>query len=165
MKHLRQGFTLIEIVMVILLVGILSAVTIPQFIDLRTEAKDEASKGALGGLRSGISVMTSAIALKEDPTASPSTYPTFGELSANSMLAAAPANHAKLAGTAIMDKSAGIPKNPWTNTNTVFDCAANNKGDLLAAPNNDNGWCYKTSTGELWANSDLSGGAIKENNF
>ncbi len=35
----RYGFTLIEILMVILLVGIVSAVTVPQFIDFSRDAK------------------------------------------------------------------------------------------------------------------------------
>lgn len=165
MKTLQsRGFTLIEIVMVIILVAILAAVAIPQFIDFRKDAKDSATKGALGGLRSGVGVMVSAIALKENPTTSPAVYPTLAELSGNLMLAAAPAGHVVLAGTAIMDKSSGIPSNPWTNTNTVNDCSALAKGGLLVAPA-DSGWCYKPSTGETWANSDLNGGPTTENNF
>jgi len=150
---------------VIILVAILAAVAIPQFIDLRTEAKDETTKGALGGLRSALGIMRGAIALKENPTSSPSDYPTHAELSGNQMLAAAPGNHTNLAGTPILEKSAGVPRNPWTNTNTVFDCSALAKGGLLASPDNDNGWCYKATTGEIWSNSDLSSGPTKENTF
>jgi len=161
----NKGFTLIEIVMVIMLVGILAIVAIPQFIDLRTEARDETSKGALGALRGAVSNMVAAVALKEPPASSPTTYPSFAEMTGNAMLAAAPGNHTVLAGTNIMDPSAGIPNNPWTNTSTVHDCTGQALGTLLAAPDNDDGWCYNPTTGQIWANSDLSNGGTTENNF
>jgi prepilin-type N-terminal cleavage/methylation domain-containing protein len=36
----QRGFTLIEIIMVIVLLGIIAAIAIPKYIDLRTEAAD-----------------------------------------------------------------------------------------------------------------------------
>lgn len=160
-----SAFTLIEIVMVILLVAILAAVAIPQFIDFRKEAKDSATKGALGALRAGIAIAVSAIALREDPATIPPAYPTLAELAGNTYLAADPNRHPAMAGKNIVDASQGIADNPWTNTKTVQDCTGLAKGTLLAAPNNDNGWCYNPTAGTLWANSDLNGGPTTENNF
>lgn len=48
----QQGFTLIELVMVIVILGILAAVAIPKFIDLAGNATDSAVKGVAGALAS-----------------------------------------------------------------------------------------------------------------
>ena len=47
----RKGFTLIEIVIVIAIIGILAALAIPKFLDLSGSAKEAATKAGLGTLR------------------------------------------------------------------------------------------------------------------
>ena len=54
--HRDKGFTLIELVMVIAIVGILAAIAIPKFVDLSGEAKKSATKGALGAVRSVLAI-------------------------------------------------------------------------------------------------------------
>jgi len=56
MKQLQRGFTLIELVMVIVILGVLAAVAIPKFVDLGDDAKVAAAKGIAGGLASASAI-------------------------------------------------------------------------------------------------------------
>ncbi len=58
-KH-EKGFTLIELIMVIVLLGLLAVVAIPQYTNLQSEAKLAAEQGVVGGVRSGIYTKYSA---------------------------------------------------------------------------------------------------------
>jgi len=51
---LRAGFTLIELMAVVLILAILAGVALPRFFDYQDRAREAACKGALGGVRSGI---------------------------------------------------------------------------------------------------------------
>lgn len=56
MKRNQAGFTLVELVVVIVILGILTATALPRFVDLTSDARESSANGIVGGLRSAVTV-------------------------------------------------------------------------------------------------------------
>ena len=52
----KKGFTLIELILVITILGILAVSALPRFLNLSTNAKQAARDGVVGAVRSGIAL-------------------------------------------------------------------------------------------------------------
>lgn len=87
----QKGFTLIEIIAVLVILGILAAVAIPKFMDLQSEAKNKAVQGALAAGGSNVAMVFSQGLL------SSGTTPTMASL-AGSLTTSIPADKYTIVG-------------------------------------------------------------------
>ena len=68
MKSAQSGFTLVELIVVIIILAILGAVALPKFMDVTTKAQISAVKGAGGGLGAGVALFHANVAGFGDDT-------------------------------------------------------------------------------------------------
>ena len=59
----NSGFTLIELIMVIVVLGFLAVIAIPEYIDLAPRAKKAGEDGVVGGVRAGIATQVAKRAI------------------------------------------------------------------------------------------------------
>jgi len=151
----KRGFTLVEILIVVVILGILAAIVIPQFTQASTEAKQNSLCSDLQTLRSQIELY------KVQHNDNPPTFATFK----NQMMYCTNSAGAT-AGTPSKTRTATqnlgpylerIPENPFNNQaalRSITDpCDAGAGGTTT-------GWAYVETTGEIRADDTVAHAAF-----
>ena len=147
---------MIELLMVILLVALLGAVALPQFLDFRKEGKKAAVQSILNSVRIGIKNQLLQMKLVGCQGSRTSEYMlnhndvTYNGLGCSSSLIP------NVAERQFIDDAAGIPSNPFTNLSTVSDCGTHpdpcfSSIDAYSTASVKVGWCHDFTTGSFWA--------------
>ena len=124
-KNKKTGFTLIELVIVLVILGILAIIAVPNYLDLRTTARENALKSTLGTIRASIHLQHSKNLLTGTDS-----FPT--SITAN------------------MFEENEVPMDPINNTREVVITTQNPVSG--SATGVVGGWLYNTGTGEVRCN-------------
>ena len=74
---MNKGFTLIEIIIIIVVLGILAAIVVPKYIAINKDAELAVAKQFCGALRSAASIYLSRMVLNGSPDPQPDSFYSF----------------------------------------------------------------------------------------
>lgn len=149
--QVRKAFTLVEILIVVVILGILAAIVIPQFTSASEDAQVSSAESQLQTVRNQIELFRvrnngtppALDDIFDGDAADPLTEPAGGWLSIVN------ADYLRVA-----------PQNPRTGTATVV---AGVDAPAAAVAQGDDGWVYDEATGRIWMNGfdEIAGGWIE----
>jgi len=136
----QKGFTLVELLIVVVILGILAAVVIPQFNSAASETRESAIASNLATLRQAVEMYKVQ----------------HNDLFPGATIVTQLTTQTDIAGAAGTDYGpyvrTAMPKNPLS-----ADAGVNAVASMPAAPSGTDGWIYDTTTGEIRCNSTGTG--------
>ncbi|RMH27722.1 MAG: prepilin-type N-terminal cleavage/methylation domain-containing protein [Planctomycetota bacterium] len=137
-RRARRGFTLVELIAVMVVLAVLAGVAIPKYFDYADRARTAALSGALGGIRTGLANFYTNSSFNGT-----AAYPTFAQLTTQ--------------GTVMQE---AIPENPYNGLNNVVEITVllDAQNRVVANPTTV-GWNYYVDNTAnppvaiFWANS------------
>lgn len=118
--RVRRAFTMVEVVVVVVIIGVLAALVVPRFGGVTEDAKTAALQGALGGVRASLAGFRTSALLAGNPP-----YPTLQQLT-----------------TAGLVSQNTIPENPFNKLATVQAVSANEAANRVVKNTSQYGWNY-----------------------
>jgi len=144
-KMTNAGFTLVEILIVVVILGILAAIVIPQFTQASTEARENSLRANLQTMRSQIELYK--IQHNDDMPATVSGVDFEDAMTGYTLITGA--SCAQTATNALGPYIQQLPENPFTNVSTVGEVTVDTGlGDAAT------GWEFNTLTGQFHADDD-----------
>jgi general secretion pathway protein G len=154
----KSGFTLVEILIVVIILGILAAIVIPQF----TNASQDARKSSLVSQLQTIRSQTELYRLQHTDTNSPKLV-LGGTTAWDDMTIKTNADHTTTGTPLFGPYFNAAPINPLNNSSAVKIVTA----DVTLGGNSSattEGWIFNTSNGKIWATSKLFTKVYNEGN-
>jgi prepilin-type N-terminal cleavage/methylation domain-containing protein len=161
-RHPPRAFSLVELVIVVLIIGIIAAIAVPRVISARKNADDAALRTTLGNLRMAIDayycehnfVLPGANGDGTNPSRSQGAFTR--QLTLYSDLAgkvSATKDAAHPFGPYIRDSFPKAPAGPYTGKSAILILFSTSKLTIPSPEPPNFGWIYNAGTGEIVLNS------------
>ncbi len=122
MKKAQGGFTLIELVVVMVILGILAAVALPKFVDMGSQARQAKMNGAVGAVKSASALIHAQWLASGSPTTGSITY-EGGTLDVTAGMANGYPNGTTIFNLAGMDSSYSVSPAATSALATIVDAS------------------------------------------
>ena len=145
----RRGFTLVEILIVVIILGVLASIVIPKFANASDEAKRSSLAGTLQSLRAQVELYT----LQHGDTPPPLTATDWTPL----------VDPSTFAGKTVGPYIAFTPTNALNGFSTILDVTTDQVGGASISGTNI-GFVYNSRNGKLWATNRAADRIYNETN-